>query len=159
MATSGVNALDLTFSDKAAYFGISLAGKKKVTVTANVLVVELGTGEVDLFGIAESQDVGAPGILLVHRMSALNTLAVELPGGQAQYDLAADFSKYTPVTLTVDLDTGTYAYEAGSSKMSGTLTSPLSPTSVSVVIGGVYPAPGFKPWHVRYDDVTIVATP
>lgn len=157
-ATSGMNALDVTFSSNAAFYAISVAGKMKVTVTVNVMVVKFGSGEVDFLGISESKNSGATGLLLVHPNPALNTLSVELPNSQGQQSLGGvDFSTYKRVTLTLDLGNSSYAYEVGGTVMQGPLSKVPASTNLAVVVGGVFPTAVGAEWRVRYDDLEITA--
>jgi len=156
--TSGGFALDVVFRDQLAFLSVDVAGASKVTVTANVLVLQFGSGETDFLGIAEEATTGASGLFLVHPRLSGERLAVELPKNEAQLALESPFTTYTPVRLELDLAAKTYAYTVGSETKNGPVTSPPSSGKLAVVIGGNFVESGSNPWHLRYDDIEIVTT-
>ena len=159
-STSGMYALDFKFQSKAAFLAIDVSHMTSVTVRANVDVLQFGDGEVDMFGISESPVVGASGFHLVHKVSKLATLAVELGAGGAQQDLKSSFLGYTSVMFHYDAASNTYSYRVGSEPLqSGVLGGAVSASNMAVTIGPSASSGVTAPWHVRFDDVEITTTP
>lgn len=152
--TSGKFALDVVFTHEVAFLAIDVAKATKVTVTANVVVVAFGDGEVDLLGIAEKQATNVPGVYLIQKG---RSPFLEIPGSPG-VSLASSFATFTPITLVVDGAGQTYAYTVGGETVRGVLLPALNVTTLSVLIGGVFSSGVTIPWHVRYDDVEIVVT-
>ena len=159
--TSGSFALDLMFQSKEAFLAIDVANKTKVTVKANIKVLQFGDGEVDLFGISESSAVKTPGFHLVHAAAALSSLVVELGAGGAQPKLKSTFAGYTSVMFQYQPGTNTYSYRVGSEALQmGVLGGAVPAGTMTVTIGASFVSgPVTVPWHVRYDDVEITTTP
>jgi hypothetical protein len=159
-ATSGAWALDLKFQANEAFLSVDVAHKSKVTVRANIKVLQFGDGEVDLFGISESSAIKTPGFHLVHNSTSLSTLVVELGSGGMQLDLASTFTGYTSVMFEYEPAKNAYSYRVGSEPLqSGSLAGAVSADTMAVTIGASFINGTKNTWHVRYDDVEITTTP
>jgi hypothetical protein len=157
LATSGTHALDVTISDSTTSYRVhDASGATNLTLTANILVDQMGDGEVDLLGIGDSVAAGPAGIYLVHPALSGQLLAVEEENSQTQ--LAQDFSVFTAVRLELDLAKRTYAYTIGTApRITGMLAQTPAQQSATFFLGVTFAKGVTKPWHVRYDDVAITA--
>ncbi len=155
-ATSGGFALDLVLKNDLSFLAVDVGGASKVSVTANVLVVQFGDGEVDLLGIAELANTGVSGLYLIHPPASGASLSIELPKNEDHFPVAATFMTYTPVTLEIDFIRKKYFYSVGGVPKSGDINMPFAATTAAVLIGGQYSMNVNTPWHVRYDDIQIV---
>jgi hypothetical protein len=158
-STSGSRALDVAITGSTTSYVLHGAGPAtKLTLTANVLVDQMGDGDVDLLGIGESANPGSQGLYLVHPVAAGQALAVEIEG-VVQTSLGADFSAFTAVKLEVDLDAGVYAYTIGvaGGRVERQIPTAMLKTSATFFLGVTFAAGVTKPWHIRYDDVAITA--
>jgi hypothetical protein len=157
-ATSGTRALDVVISDNTTSYVVhGASGATKLTLTANVLVAQMGDGDVDLLGIGESATPGSQGVYLVHQASLGQVLSVEQPGNQ-QTALASGLSTFTPVRLELDLVAQTYAYTIGAApRIARSFSYKPSLLGATFFLGVTYASGVTKPWHIRYDDVAITA--
>lgn len=155
MSTSGTKALDVSLStSEPAFLVLDLGRARRAAVTASVLVLTRGTGEVDFFGLCDKA-TAEPGLYLVHSGSSIQ-FAVEPPLAGVEL-IAQSFSSYTAVRLEVDLVARTYSYSLGANPpKSGTLAkNALGAASLYVLLGAPYAMGVTQPWHVRFDDVKV----
>ncbi len=154
-STSGTRALDITLkSDDPAFLALDLGSAQHAAVTAQVLVLSRGDGEVDFLGLSDLTTT-VPGLLLVHNDN-MNQYVVELPVAGVE-PIARPFTTYTPVRLEVDLVGRTYSYRLGTDpERKAPLAKGAFPAGkLNVLLGLSYATGVTKSWHVRFDDVKV----
>lgn len=153
---SGTHSLGVTLAagGSPAYLALDLEGARRAVVTAHVLVVKSGDGEVDFVGISNVA-TAEPGLYLVHSAS-LKGIAVELPSSTAQLT-GQPFTSYTAVRLEVDLANRSYAYQLGTSppKLGKLEADAFNADRLFILLGAPYADKVTQAWSVRFDDVKV----
>jgi hypothetical protein len=154
-STSGTHALDVTVGADAPTFLVrDLTAFKHVAITANVLIVAEGAGEVDLLGISHMPLAAEDSLYLVHSGDSAE-YAIELPTGKVP--LGQRFKEYVPIRLEVDLVQSSYVYQVGAgAPQQGKLATTAFPgKKLYVLLGAAWATSITKPWHIRFDDIEV----
>jgi hypothetical protein len=163
-STSGTRALDLAIraADGEAVLSFS-AGvtPRRIVASVNVLVLVKGDGELDLFEIVEGPELSARGIHFVHQASSGSYVSESSASYPKQIlPLGGMFATYTRVTLELDFNASRYTVMVGSQvRATGELDTTWKPSVLFVMVGAAYTQNVTKPWHVRFDDVSVVTEP
>jgi len=164
-STSGTRALDMLVpnTDQKAILvrKAGAATKGLVAVSVNVIVAERGDGELDFINLVESADIGAKGVHIVHD-NASNGYAVEYPitgDKKMVVSIAQPFAGFTTVKMEVTIATSSLVVTAGGDVIKGELDPAWKPADLYFALGSAYAKVITKPWHIRFDDAALLASP
>ncbi len=157
-STSPSHAVDLTVTgDVRVQLARGFGMGNKLVASVSMKVVSAGEGELDLFAIRMSADLGSDGIKLVHQAKE-QRYAIQANG--VVTPVTASFGAFIRVTLEVDIAMKTWTFKVGGDQMSGPLDAMWTKGSPFYVAFGALFASDIKgAWHIRFDDVEVKATP